>query len=77
MWATWIDRTYVRGRIFEHWRGLLQSVGIKTTEVAESVVAEKNQPLYWLAFAARHDRALDFWEKIRELEPGGQGDLGF
>jgi hypothetical protein len=58
-------------------RGLLQSVGIKTTEVAESVVAEKNQPLYWLAFAARHDRALDFWEKIRELEPGGQGDLGF
>jgi three-Cys-motif partner protein len=68
---------YVRGRIFEHWRNLLQSVGMKTTEVAESVVAENNQPLYWLAFAARHDRALDFWEKIREIEPDRQGDLGF
>jgi three-Cys-motif partner protein len=66
---------YVRGRIFEHWRNLLKKVGMRTTEVAQSVVAENNQPLYWLAFAARHDRALDFWEKIRELEPGGQGSL--
>ena len=66
---------YVRARIFEHWRNLLKSVGIQTTEVAESVVAENNQPLYWLAFAARHARALDFWEKVRELEPDAQADL--
>jgi three-Cys-motif partner protein len=66
---------YVRARIFEHWRNLLKSVGIQTTEVAESVVAENNQPLYWLAFAARHPRALDFWEKIRELEPHPQANL--
>jgi hypothetical protein len=38
-------------------------------------VAENNQPLYWLAFAAHHDRALDFWEKIRDLEPERQTSL--
>jgi hypothetical protein len=32
------------------------------------VTAENNQPLYWLAFAARHPKALEFWEKIRDLE---------
>ena len=60
---------YIRGRIFQHWRGLLKGVGMDTAEAAELVTGSTNQPLYWLAFAARHPRALDFWEKIRRIDP--------
>jgi three-Cys-motif partner protein len=66
---------HIRGRVFEHWRKLLESVGMKTAEVAELVVGPNNQPLYWLAFVARHDRAMDFWEKIRDLAHQRQSGL--
>lgn len=69
--------TYIRGKLFEYWRSLLKSIGMSTAEAAELVVGSKNQPLYWLAFAARHKLALQFWEKIRHLEPRPQGDLLF
>jgi three-Cys-motif partner protein len=67
------DDKIVRGKIFEHWRGLLKTIGMRTAEAAELVSADGNQPLYWLAFAARHPRALEFWEKVRDLK--GQGAL--
>ena len=66
---------YVRARIVEHWRGLLKAAGMDTAEAAELVSGPNNQPLYWLAFAARHPRALEFWEKIRALEPDPQQGL--
>lgn len=66
---------YVRARILEHWRGLLKREGMDTTEVAEKVSGPTKQPLYWLAFAARHRLALEFWEKIRALEPNAQMGL--
>ena len=67
------DDKLVRGKIFEHWRGLLRTIGMQTAEAAELVSADGNQPLYWLAFVARHSRALAFWEKVRDLK--GQGAL--
>jgi three-Cys-motif partner protein len=67
------DDKLVRGKIFEHWRGLLKTIGMQTAEAAELVSADGNQPLYWLAFVARHSRALEFWEKVRDLK--GQGTL--
>ena len=66
---------YVRGKLFEYWRSLLRTIDMSTAEAAELVVGGKNQPLYWLAFAARHPRALEFWEKIRHLDPKPQIDL--
>lgn len=66
---------YVRARILEHWRNLLRTVGMNTAEVHELVTGEMKQPLYWLAFVARHPRALEFWEKIRDLEPDPQESL--
>jgi three-Cys-motif partner protein len=67
--------TYIRGKLFEYWRSLLRTIDMSTAEAAELVVGEKNQPLYWLAFAARHKLALEFWERIRHLEVKRQGDL--
>lgn len=72
-----LDRSdhYLRARILEHWRANLQTVGMQTAEVHELVTGATNQPLYWLAFVARHPRALDFWQKIRALEPDPQESL--
>ena len=65
----------IRGKLLEHWRGLLKSEGMSTTETHELVVGTRNQRLYWLAFAARHNRALDFWDKIRNIEQHRQRKL--
>ena len=62
----------VRAKILEYWRGLLEAEAMTTTETAELVVGTNNQSLYWLAFAARHKRALDFWEKIRNVDGNQQ-----
>jgi three-Cys-motif partner protein len=78
-WRAHVDEersiTYIRGKLFEYWRSLLRTIDMSTAEAAELVVGEKNQPLYWLAFAARHKLALQFWERIRHLEVKQQGDL--
>jgi three-Cys-motif partner protein len=66
---------HIRGKLFEHWRSLLRTIGMSTAEAAELVVGSRKQPLYWLAFAARHKLALEFWERIRHLEPKRQNDI--
>jgi three-Cys-motif partner protein len=58
----------VRGQIFHHWVDLLRTLDMTVADGVELVSATGNQPLYWLAFTARHDRALEFWEKIRKLD---------
>ncbi len=62
------DPKLVRAKILEYWRGLLKAEDMATTETAELIVGSKNQRLYWLAFAARHERALEFWEKVRNVD---------
>lgn len=73
-WRTQVDvsRTpkLVRAKFLEYWRGLLEAESMGTTETAELIVGTKNQRLYLLAFAARHELALEFWEKVRN----GAGD---
>lgn len=66
---------HVRGKILEHWRNLLRSVDMDTAEVHELVTGESRQPLYWLAFVARHPRAHDFWDKIRGIDKGHQAEM--
>ena len=64
----------VRRAIVAHWIGLVRSVGMKVFEHQfELVTGRQNQPLYWLAFAAKHPTASEFWEKIRNVS--GQRDL--
>lgn len=65
----------IRAKILEHWRSLLAAESMVTTETAELIVGTRNQRLYWLAFAARHKRPLEFWEKIRDIGGGRQPAL--
>ena len=71
-WRSHIDvsrpDSLIRAKILEYWRSLLQAEGMGTTETAELVMGSKNQRLYLLAFAARHERALEFWNKVRSVD---------
>jgi three-Cys-motif partner protein len=78
-WRKVVDPRHIdanaRSRVFEHWRGLLGTLGMKVSDAVELVRAAENQPLYWLAFAARHPLPIGLWEKICRLDR--QQGLGF
>jgi len=65
----------VRSAILDHWRKLVRAEGMRTAETFEKVRGPNKQPLYWLAFAARHDRAHEFWNKIKDIS--GEAQLPF
>lgn len=76
-WRNRVDprrsQAQVRARLLAHFTSLIRDLGMTVAEGIESVRGRRNQPLYWLVFAARHERALEFWAKIRNVS--GQGDL--
>ena len=47
------------------------------TVFGEEVIKGKNGPLYRLVFASKHERGLEFWDKITKKELGGQGRFNF
>ena len=57
----------VRVAIFQHWLGLIKGLDMAASEGVEHVVGSKNQPLYWLVLVARHEKAHEFWDKIRNV----------
>lgn len=59
----------VRIAIFNHWLALIRNLNMAASEGIEKVVGTKSQPLYWLVLVARHGRAHDFWNKIRNVSP--------
>lgn len=65
----------VRVAVLAHWARLLTQEGMTTAKTHEQIVGGQNQPLYWLAFAARHPKAVEFWGKIRQVNPARQMQL--
>ena len=59
----------IRIAIFNHWLALIRSLDMAASEGSdiEKVVGANRQPLYWLVLVARHDRAHEFWNKIRNV----------
>jgi three-Cys-motif partner protein len=66
----------VRRAIREYWVDLVRRMGFHIFEHQFPLIrGTRNQPLYWLAFAAKHKKASEFWDKIRNIEP--QKGFGF
>lgn len=60
----------IRQQILQYWLSKIRSLGLETQdETIEKVTGRKNQPLYFLVFAAREKLANDFWDKIRKIDP--------
>lgn len=51
----------IRRDVFEHWRGLVGSLGIDASSDMRLITGSRNQPLYWLLLVAKHDLAHKFW----------------
>jgi three-Cys-motif partner protein len=56
-----------RIKIFQHWLKLIRSLDMAASDGIEQVSGSNKQPLYWLVLVARHERAHEFWDKIRNV----------
>jgi len=65
----------VRQQVFQYWRDQVASLGVWTSTEMRLITGSKNQPLYWLLLAAKHDLAHKFWATASNVE--GQGKLDF
>ncbi len=63
----------IRMRVVEYWREQVSSLGVWPSIDQRLISGEKNQPLYWLLLAARHELAHKFWKTASN--PEGQGIL--
>jgi three-Cys-motif partner protein len=64
----------VRAGLLEYWAKKIEALGLPPARHAELISGtSKNQRLYWLVLAARHELARQLWDKIRS--PERQGDL--
>jgi three-Cys-motif partner protein len=61
-----------RKAIFSHWLNLIRGLDMAPAEGVESVYGDHGQRLYWLVFVARHPRAREFWDKIRNVTNQGR-----
>jgi len=62
----------IRQAVINYWRGLVSGLGALPAAQMKLISGSKNQPLYWLLIAAKHELARSFWEKAVD---DGQGKL--
>ena len=56
-------------------RQLAKHLGYK--KFGEETVMNGTTPLYTLIYASKHERGLEFWDKIATKDPSGQLNLDF
>lgn len=61
--------------MFQYWRDQVANLGVWPSAEMKLITGSKNQPLYWLLLAAKHDLAHKFWATASNV--GGQGKLDF
>jgi len=65
----------IRQSVFQYWRDQVANLGVWPSAEMKLITGSKNQPLYWLLLAAKHDLAHKFWATASNV--GGQGKLDF
>lgn len=60
---------------FRDWRNLVGTTGAYTSKDVRLITGSKNQRLYWLLLAAKHDLAHKFWSAISRSTVQGSLDL--
>lgn len=58
--------------VFRHWRNLIANLGFKMSDNIERITGTRNQPLYWLVLASRHNLAQKFWGAVSNVGPQGR-----
>lgn len=63
----------LRQEVFQYWRDKVASRQVWPSTEMRLITGSKNQPLYWLLLAAKHELAHKFWATASNIE--GQGKL--
>lgn len=63
----------LRQQVFQYWRDQVANRQVWPSAEMRLITGSKNQPLYWLLLAAKHDLAHKFWATASNIE--GQGKL--
>lgn len=59
-----------RGKLIEHWLGLIRKVGFKEARQLPLIRGATRQPLYWLVLVAKNDLARKFWDALNRPKQG-------
>lgn len=60
------DEATIRKGIFEHWKKLVKTLrNMQVADAVQLISGDRGQPLYWLAFACRHQLGHRFWESMQ------------
>lgn len=54
----------IRNGVLSYWRSLVEQAGVWTSDDIRLITGSRNERLYWLVLAARHELAHQFWTKI-------------
>jgi three-Cys-motif partner protein len=65
----------VRQQVFRYWRNLVASLGVWPSTEMKLIRGSKNQPLYWLLLAAKHELPHKFWAAASNIEKQGKLDF--
>lgn len=80
--ARFLGKNFDRSRlkeakdVIEIYKSRLEELGYGTVKFREIAVANsKNAQMYFLLFASKHPRGLDYWKKISKKDEQGQEEL--
>ncbi len=59
----------VKSQVLRHWTSKVETLGYKVSDNVMRVTGNKNQPLYWLVLASRHEIADKFWNEGAKASP--------
>jgi three-Cys-motif partner protein len=62
----------IRRLVFEYWRGQIAKLGARTAADVQLITGEKNQRLYWLLLATKHQLARKFWAVAANYHTQGE-----
>jgi len=65
----------LRRQVFLYWREKVAALGVWPSTRMDLLTGEKNQPLYYLLLAAKHELAQKFREKASNVERQGRLDV--
>jgi three-Cys-motif partner protein len=67
-----MSQSEVRRLVFDYWRDQVSGLGAGTANDVRLITGEKNQRLYWLLLAAKHELARKFWGVAANVKKQGE-----
>jgi three-Cys-motif partner protein len=66
------SQSEIRRLVFGYWRDQIAKLGAGTAPDVKLITAEKNQRLYWLLLATKHQLARKFWSVAANIHKQGE-----